>query len=89
MNALTQDYKYVKDVSEIRFKVHNIKLAPSEAPTGSFEFQVSTFDSGTYYLVDTATASNLFQATRAALGSASVSTDSLMSDKLSTYTFGI
>jgi hypothetical protein len=51
-NALTQDY-IPSSTSIIQFKIQNMKLPPSEAPTGNFEFTVSTFASTKYYPVDT------------------------------------
>jgi hypothetical protein len=45
-NALLEDYFYEPTSSLIKFKVHNMKLPPSEAPIGNFEFIVSTFFNG-------------------------------------------
>ena len=86
-NALLEDYFYEQTTSEIKFKIHNMKLPPSEAPIGNFEFVVSTFFNGQYYPVDTASAPLLFQATRAALGSAWVVPDSYLANSVTSYTF--
>lgn len=64
-----------------------MKLPPSEAPTGNFEFTVSTFFAGVYYPVDTMTKGQLFTATRAAFGSGSIMTDSILANKVTSYTF--
>ena len=64
-----------------------MKLPPSEAPTGNFEFTVSTYFSGTYYPVDTMIKGQLFLATRAAFGSGSIMTDSIIANKVTSYTF--
>lgn len=56
-NALITDYT---NTSLIRFKVHNVKLPPSEAPTGNFEITVSTGFAGVYYPVDTKVVNQLF-----------------------------
>jgi hypothetical protein len=64
-----------------------MKLPPSEAPTGNFEFTVSTWFNGVYYPVDTMTKGQLFQATRAAFGFGSIVTDSTLANKVTSYTF--
>ncbi len=84
---MVEDYYYEPNSSEIKFKVHNMKLPPSEAPIGNFEFTVSTFYNGQYYPVDTVSAPLLFQATRAALGSAWVAPTTYLANAVTSYTF--
>lgn len=76
-NALIMDYT---NTSVIRFKVHNMKLPPSEAPTGNFEYTVSTGYAGAYYPVDTKIINQLFLATRAAFGYGTIMTASIVAD---------
>ena len=71
----------------IKFKVHNVKLPPSEAPTGNFDITVSTGYAGAYYPVDNKVINNLFLATRAAFGSGSIMTASIIANEITSYTF--
>ncbi len=66
-----------------------MKLPPSEAPIGNFDFTVSTFYNGVYYPVDVKSSPLLFQATRAVLGYGSVSPDSFLANAITSYTFYI
>jgi hypothetical protein len=59
-NALTGDYSPESGQS-IKFRVFNMKLPPSEAPTGAFEFVVSSMSEWSGYLkVDAGSMSNMF-----------------------------
>lgn len=58
-NALLTDYTFTS-TSSIKFKVHNMKLPPSEGPIGSFEFTVSSYTFGQYYPVSIKSAPLLF-----------------------------
>lgn len=49
--AFTRDYTFNPN-SYVQFKIHNMKLPPSEAPTGSFQIQVATNVNGAYLVVD-------------------------------------
>jgi hypothetical protein len=78
-----------QNTSLIKFEVHNVKLPPSEAPTGNFEITVSTGYAGAYYPVDTKTINQLFRATRAAFGYGSIMTASIVASEVTSYTFSL
>jgi hypothetical protein len=72
-----------------KMKVHNMKLPPSEAPTGNFDITVSTGYGGVYYPVDNKVINRLFLATRAAFGFGSIMTSSIIANEIASYTFSL
>lgn len=78
-----------ENTSMIKFKVHNMKLPPSEAPTGNFDITVSTGYGGVYYPVDNKVINQLFLATRAAFGYGSIMTSSIIANEITSYTFSL
>ncbi|CDW73754.1 UNKNOWN [Stylonychia lemnae] len=84
-NAFQNDYTYSSS-QNVEFKISYIKLPPTTGVTGSYTFQVYTQNLGIYYLVDQQTSSNLYKATNGVLLSGSVSTLSLFSAEVTSYT---
>jgi len=78
-----------ENTSMIKFKVHNMKLPPSEAPTGNFDITVSTGYGGVYYPVYNKLINRLFLATRAAFGYGSIMTSSIIANEITSYTFSL
>lgn len=59
-NAFIEDFNPDSGMP-IKFRVFNMKLPPSEAPSGLFEFTVSSISVSSGYLkVDVGTMSNMF-----------------------------